>query len=169
MSSTASELRSRRWTRDGYLVSTDASLVPIAELNAAFASDACYWAQPLPEPAVAEMLRSSLCFGLYDLGTPGSAGFIGFARVITDFTTFAFVTDVWVDPSTQGKGLGRWLVGCVQEVLEGMPHLRRSMLLTGDWERSVPFYERLMKMEVVGSRPGEGMAVMQMKGRGNVR
>ncbi|KAF6803162.1 acetyltransferase [Colletotrichum sojae] len=168
MTSTASELRTRKWTRDHYLVSTDPSLVPIADLNAAFASEACYWAKPLPEPAVAEMLQQSLCFGLYDLVGPAGSAFIGFARVITDFTTFAFVTDVWVDPSTQGKGLGRWLVGCVQEVFEGMPHLRRSMLLTGDWERSVPFYERLMKMEVVGSRPGEGVAVMQMKGRGNV-
>ncbi|WYZ37654.1 hypothetical protein EsH8_II_001160 [Colletotrichum jinshuiense] len=162
----------RAWTRDSYLISTDASLIPVAELNAAFASDTFYWTGPLPEAAMREMLANSLCFGLYNTapeGAPAGAApkLIGFARLVTDHVSFAYATDVWVDTATQGKGLGRWLVGCVQEVIEGMPHLRRSLLFTGDWERSVPFYEREMKMQLMDGRRGGPLAIMQMKGRGH--
>jgi hypothetical protein len=60
---------------------------------------------------------------------------------------------------------------CVQEVIESMPHLRRSLLFTGDWKRSVPFYERILGMQVFESRRGEdgdgrGLAVMMRKGKG---
>lgn len=55
----------------------------------------------------------------------------------------------------------------MQEVLEDMPHLRRSLLFTGDWERSVPFYERLMGMSVMDSQRGKGLAVMEKKGKGH--
>ncbi|KAK1452913.1 hypothetical protein CCUS01_01930 [Colletotrichum cuscutae] len=122
---------------------------------------------------------NSLCFGLYDTATSqkessGSSGtetkeyhqLIGFARVVTDFVSFAYTTDVWVDPTLQGKGLGRWLVGCVQEVLEPMPYLRKSVLATDSWDKSVPFYEKMMKMSVIGGQPG-GQAIMQMKGKGS--
>ncbi|KAK1981473.1 acetyltransferase [Colletotrichum cereale] len=162
MASLAAELRNRSWTKDSYLISTDASLISIPDLNAAFASDSFYWATSLPEPAMQEMLQNSLCFGLHST-TPR---LVGFARLVTDLVTFAYVTDVWVDPSAQGRGLGGWLVGCVQETIESMPHLRRSLLFTGSWDRSVPFYERLMKMTVVGGQPGASLAVLQMKGRG---
>ncbi|ENH74344.1 Calcium/calmodulin-dependent protein kinase [Fusarium oxysporum f. sp. cubense race 1] len=64
----------------------------------------------------------------------------------------------------QGKGLGSWLVRCIREVLDEMPHLRRTMLLTGDWERSVPFYEKLLRMYVVEPKRGEGLAIMESKG-----
>ncbi|WYZ33855.1 hypothetical protein EsH8_I_000131 [Colletotrichum jinshuiense] len=193
MTSISSELRSRKWVRDSFLISTDTSLVSVPELNAAFASESFYWGKSLPEPVLKETLENSLCFALFDIGTTtiaaaedllrriastGSASdagpsaetprFLGFARLITDFTTFVFVTDVWVDPLTQGKGLGKWLVGCVQEVIQGMDYLRRSMLFTSDWERSVPFYEKLMNMELIESGAKEhGPAVMQMKWKGH--
>lgn len=138
-----------------------------------------------------ETLQNSLCFALYDIKddslemteellraratSPDSTAqkstpeLLGFARMITDFVTFAFVTDVWIDPLAQGKGLGTWLVGCVQEVIESMPHLRRSMLLTSSWEKSVPFYQRLMKMTLMNERTGDDLpAVMQMKWKGQV-
>ncbi|KAF9878428.1 putative GNAT family N-acetyltransferase [Colletotrichum karsti] len=193
MASTASQLRNKKWTRDSYLISTDISLIPLHDLNAAFASPEFYWAKSLPPSLMEETLQNSLCFGLYDLknhtleaaedllrqNSSSSSTttdensslpkLIGFARVITDFITFAFITDVWVHPSTTGKGLGTWLVGRVQEVLEGMEHLRRSMLLTSSWDKSVPFYEKLMRMELMNERKGEGtIAVMQMKWKGQV-
>ena len=58
------------------------------------------------------------------------------------------------------------MVQCVQEVIEEMPHLRRSMLLTRSWEQSVPFYEKIMDMTVLGPR-GQGFAVMERLGRAN--
>lgn len=152
-------------------------MIPIPKLNRMFASDTFYWAQPLPAPAMREMLDNSLCFGLYQLDSPDSPvdaasslsdrHFIGLARLVTDSTTFVYLTDVFVDPSLQGLGLGSWLVKCVQEVIVTMPYLRRSILFTGDWERSVPFYEKFMDMDVIKTQEGEGLALMQRKGPGH--
>ncbi|KAF1965074.1 putative GNAT family N-acetyltransferase [Bimuria novae-zelandiae CBS 107.79] len=170
----------RTWSKDNYLISTDPALIPIPELNAAFASDMVYWATALPEDVMREMLNNSLCFGVYALPqddgdtTNGDASedykLTGFARAITDFTTFLYLTDVYIAPPHQRQGLGTWLVKCVQEVIAEMPHLRRSMLFTYDWKRGVPFYEKLMGMGLMECRkPGEGeegvgAAVMQWKG-----
>ena len=92
---------------------------------------------------------------------------LGFARCVTDFTTFLYLTDVWVDRACQGKGLGAWLVRCIDEVIEDMPYLRRSMLFTADWKRSVPFYEKNMGMGLVLTHFGEDVAIMEKKGRGH--
>ncbi|EXJ54186.1 hypothetical protein A1O7_09523 [Cladophialophora yegresii CBS 114405] len=193
----------RSWTRDGFLISTDSSLIPIQDLNEAFASDALYWASPLPDPVMQDMLDNCLCFGLYsptpappapapvdkDISAstapdpaeilheiaghvkPESSSqstshqtspkdveqqqtqdqeqpsLIGFARLITDRVTFAYLTDVYTLPEWQGQGLGKWLISCVQEVVEDMPHLRRSMCVVGHGkERGIEFYGSLMKM-----------------------
>ncbi len=182
MASTSPKYHHRTWTRDSYLISTDPSLIPIRKLNVWFASDDIYWANALPEDAMREMLQSSLCFGLYQTKpkpeakpppTPSLSQetFIGIARCITDFTTFIYLTDVYIEPSSQGNGLGTWMMQCVQEVIESMPHLRRSLLFTGDWKRSVPFYQRVLGMQVFESRRGEDgdgrrLAVMMRKGKG---
>ncbi|KAJ5770698.1 uncharacterized protein N7511_002749 [Penicillium nucicola] len=166
-------LQHKTWTKDEYEISMNPNLIPVQTLNTWFASKEVYWAKPMPEEAMQATLQNSLCFGLYHR-SPNSAGletreFIGIARCITDSTTFIYLTDVFILPSYQGSGLGKWLVGCVQEVIEGMPYLRRSLLFTGDWERSVPFYEKMMGVDVVECRvPGDGaeglgLAVMMRK------
>lgn len=156
------------WTRDGYLISTDPKLIPIPKLIEAFASQQVYWAQPLPEAAMRDMLDHSLSFGLYTVSpespeTPSSL--IGFARCITDQVTFLYLTDVYVLPEHQSHGLGKWLVGCVQQVVEQLPYLRRSMLIIGHGrEERKRFYAKLMHMvEVV-----EPVMVLNWKGPGNV-
>ena len=175
------------WKRDGYIISMDPSLIPISQLNNAFASSDMYWAKPVPEDVMRETLDNSLCFGLYKaqsesftsnpaelestsnttMSQNNNSTFIGIARLITDKTTFVYLTDVYIYPDYQGEGLGRWLVGCVQEYIEAMPYLRRSILFTGDWKRSVPFYQRLMGMDVVEGKMGEGLAFMERKGPGH--
>lgn len=57
---------------------------------------------------------------------------IGFARVITDYVTFGYLTDVFVLAEHQGRGLGRWLLECLNEVLESWPELRGFILLASD-------------------------------------
>ncbi|KAF3045264.1 hypothetical protein E8E11_002098 [Didymella keratinophila] len=180
MQTTKQSLLSRTWTRDSYLISTDPSLMPISELNAAFATDLVYWANPLPEYVMRETIDNSLCFGLYDTKAPAAANqdangsrttgskLVGFARCVTDFTTFSYLTDVYVLPAYQGEGLGRWIVACVGEVHDSMPHLRRRILFTGDWKRSVPFYQSVLGMETlnVGSEGSGGPAIMQKRGPG---
>ncbi|KAH8198572.1 hypothetical protein TruAng_007253 [Truncatella angustata] len=188
MQSISAELRNRAWRKDDYLVSTDSKLIPLPTLHAAFASSTLYWAKELPDNVMRETLDNSLCFGLYRLAANSSgehverqsadqppissstttdSDLVGFARCVTDYTTFLYLTDVWVNPSSQGNGLGKWLIACVQEVIKDMPHLRRSMLFTGDWERSVPFYEKIMDMSVLETKRGKGLAIMEMKGKGH--
>lgn len=174
MASVKSELQARSWRKDQFLVSTDPSLFPTSTLIDAFDSEDFYWAKTLPPQAMREIIENSLSFGLYEQLRPDDSAqstttlkLVGIARCVTDFITFAYLTDVWVDPAYQGKGLGTWLVQCVQEILEAMPHLRRSMLCTSDWGRSVPFYEKLMGMELVMPQRGEGRVFMERKGKGH--
>lgn len=168
------QLQDRTWTKGRFLISTDHTLLPIQKLQEAFTSDELYWAKPLPAEAMREMIENSLCFGLYEQSPSDEAvsstqpQFIGIARCITDYVTFIYLTDVWVDPKCQGQGLGTWLLKSIQEVIEAMPYLRRSLLFTGDWERSVPFYERVMGMELMQGGNGEGLAVMGRKGKGHL-
>ena len=164
--------RDREWKKDEFFISTDPSLVPIATLSSALASPLMYWAKGMPDDAIELALRNSLCFGLYDTSRPKPTEttwhLVGFARGVTDFTTFLYITDVYVDPAYQGKGLGTWMMRCVKDVLAEMPHLRRCMLFTSNWEKSVPFYEDVLGMEVMAGDKDKGeLAVMGVKGKGH--
>ena len=181
------------WSRDGFLISTDPSFISVPALTLAFSQPWLYWAKPLPIEAMQAMVANSLCFGLYTPTpqTPAAAmtsdplakvkdsearpavsrtdsadtgtSMIGFARVMTDHVTVAYLTDVYVLPEWQGEGLGKWLIECVREVVEGWPHLRRSFLVTGREGKSVRFYERVMGMEVV---EGKDLVAMTWQGPG---
>ncbi|KAF2169537.1 hypothetical protein M409DRAFT_52075 [Zasmidium cellare ATCC 36951] len=180
MESAKSILSKKRWERGEFFISTNPDLIPIASLAGMFASKEIYWAQPIPVQAAREMLDNSLTFGIYHVGkadstatektstsdstSAGPHDLVGLARCVTDFTTFVYLTDVWVHKDFQQRGLGRWLVKCVGDVIDGMPHLRRSMLFTSDWARSVPFYEEILGMEVIETRRNEGAAIMEKKG-----
>jgi len=112
------------WKKENYLVSTDRTKLDVAAIHA-FLSRA-YWCEGIPLATVERALQHSLCFGLFD----GRAQ-VGLARVISDYTTFAYLCDVYVLPSHQGRGLGTWLIECViaHPQLQG---LRRFNLATRD-------------------------------------
>ena len=55
------------WYRDNYLISTSPSLIQPTAVNAAFATEALYWARPMEESLLKKMLDKSLCFGVYEL------------------------------------------------------------------------------------------------------
>ncbi len=92
-----------------------------------------YWAKNIPREIVERSIENSLCFGIYeapDAERPPERQ-VGFARVITDFATFAYVADVFVLEEARGKGLAQWLM----EVIAGHPELqglRRWTLATRD-------------------------------------
>ncbi len=65
-----------------------------------------YWSEGIPLETVAKAIAGSLCFGLF---APDGAQ-VGFARLITDEATFAYLADVYVLESCRGLGLGRWLI-----------------------------------------------------------
>ncbi|KAH7391484.1 acetyltransferase [Cadophora sp. MPI-SDFR-AT-0126] len=188
MASTIAALKSRAWTRDNYLITTNSSLISGSDVNEAFSTKEMHWATPLPEEVMRAFLDHNLCFGVFSCpstpateeissGTsmpslPPNATFIGFGRLMTDFVTMAYLTDVFIQPAHQGKGLGRWMLSCIQESLESMPYLRGSMLYTGDWKRSVPLYEEVLGMSVLegkrrGDGGGEGLASMLKTWKGS--
>jgi len=112
-------------TRDGFAISTDRRRLDIEAIHAYLTRS--YWAEGISAPLVAKSVRGSLCFGLYD----ASADQIGFARVVTDGATFAYLCDVYVLESARGQGLGIWLMETVMRHPD-LAGLRRSMLVTRD-------------------------------------
>ena len=111
-------------TRGEYLISTDpARLDPVAIHQYLRRS---YWAEGIPLDVVERSLEGSLCFGLYRAGRQ-----VGFARVITDRATFAYLGDVYVLEEHRGSGLGKWLMGAVL-AHPALVALRRFVLVTRD-------------------------------------
>ena len=112
------------WTRDGHTVSTDPARLD-RDLVHGFLTTS-YWSEGIPREVVDRSIDHSLPFGLYD-----AARQVGFARVITDRATFAYLGDVFVLPEARGRKLGEFLVECVVTHPE-LQNLRRWVLLTRD-------------------------------------
>jgi GNAT superfamily N-acetyltransferase len=114
------------WRRGAWLVSTDRARLQIDVVHGYLARS--YWASGIAREKVERSLASSFCFGLYEAATGRQ---VGFARVITDFETFAYVGDVFVLEEARGQGLATWLM----EVILAHPRLqglRRWVLATRD-------------------------------------
>lgn len=105
-----------------YLISTDTALLNLPVIHH-YLSTQSYWAMNIPVTVVETAIANSLCFGLYKEQTQ-----IGFARLITDKATFAYLADVFVLPEHRGKGLAKWLM----QVIHAHPELQglRGWLLT---------------------------------------
>jgi GNAT superfamily N-acetyltransferase len=113
------------WRRENYIISTDQSRLDLEVIHD-FLSNSSYWAVGRSLETVRRSIENSLSFGLYENDTQ-----IGFARVVTDYATFAWLADVFVLDSYRGRGLGTWLV----EVILSHPELqgfRRWTLATKD-------------------------------------
>jgi len=95
------------YQRDGYLISTDRARLDLEFIHE-FLSSSAYWAQGRPLTIVQRSIENSLCFGVYR-----GAQQVGFARVVTDRCTFAWLCDLFVEEAYQGQGLGKWLAECI--------------------------------------------------------
>ncbi|MDH6135700.1 GNAT superfamily N-acetyltransferase [Kitasatospora sp. MAA4] len=112
---------------DGYEISTDPERLDTALVHRWLSEDA-YWALGRPRDKQDTAVANSLNFGLYD---SASGAQLGYARVITDCATFAWLCDVYIAPAARGKGLGTALAAAVRDHLA--PYgLRRIMLRTVD-------------------------------------
>ena len=108
-----------------YLISTDKTLLQPLVIHQ-YLSEESYWAKNIPLETVQKSIEHALCFGVYD----GEAQ-VGFARVISDFATIAYIGDVFILPSHQGKGLSKKLMECITKHPE-LQGLRRWILATLD-------------------------------------
>jgi GNAT superfamily N-acetyltransferase len=110
--------------RDNYRISTDPARLDVDAIHAYLSRS--YWAEQIPREIVERSLRGSLCFGLFD-----EQAQVGFARVITDRATFAYLCDVYVLEQHRQRGLSKWLM----EIVSAHPDLqglRRFTLVTRD-------------------------------------
>jgi GNAT superfamily N-acetyltransferase len=113
------------YTRGDFRISTDPGLLDVALIHA-YLSQESYWAAEIPRAVVENAIRHSLNFGLYH-----ETRQIGFARVITDQATFAYLADVFVLAPYRGQGLSKWMMSCILEC-PSLLGLRRFMLMTKD-------------------------------------
>jgi len=134
----------------GYVISSDPARLDLDVIHCFIAQS--YWAKNIPRALVERTIQNSLCWGVYH-----EAIQVGFARVITDQATFAYLADVFILPEHRGKGLSKALVATIlaHPDLQG---LRRWMLVTVDAQglyeqfgfKPVPQPERHMEIH----RPG---------------
>jgi GNAT superfamily N-acetyltransferase len=99
--------------RDGCVISTDPAKLDLDVIHT-FLSRA-YWCQGIPRETLQRAIQNSLCFGIYVQGQQ-----LGFARVITDRATFAYLADVFVVETHRGRGLSKWMM----EVIMAHPDLQ---------------------------------------------
>jgi GNAT superfamily N-acetyltransferase len=119
--------------RDGYTISTDPARLDLDAIQAFLATDS-HWALGIPKAVVAKSIAHSLPFGVY--APDGSQ--VGFARVISDYATFAYLCDVYVLEAHRGRGLGAWLT----ETLLAHPELRRIRRWTLATKTAHGLYEK---------------------------
>ncbi len=118
-------LKTHVWWRPGYEISTDASRLDLDFVHRELSQS--YWSSGIPRSVVEKAIANSIVFGLYrDDGDQ-----IGFARLVTDTATFAYLCDVIVKREERGQGLGKWLSECVTSH-PGLQGLRRWVLATRD-------------------------------------
>jgi GNAT superfamily N-acetyltransferase len=111
--------------KDGFIISTDKSKLNLA-LIYQYLSEESYWAKHILFEKVKRSVDNSFCFGIYKENNQ-----VGFARLITDFATFAYLADVFVVEEYRGKGLSKWLIHFMLANPE-MQGLRRWLLATKD-------------------------------------
>lgn len=110
--------------RGDYRISTDPQQLDLAAVHAYLAQS--YWSPGIARERVERAAANSLCFGLFHGDQQ-----VGFARVVTDKTTFAYLADVYILEAHRGQGLSKWLMATIlaHPDLQG---LRRFMLATRD-------------------------------------
>ena len=108
----------------GYRISADPSQMDLDAIHGYLSQS--YWAKGVPKQTLATALQNSLCFGVFFAEQQ-----IGFARLITDKATFAYLADVYILEQHRGRGLSKWLM---QEIMQHPENqgLRRIVLATKD-------------------------------------
>lgn len=135
------------YQKDEFVISTDKKRLQI-EVIQKFLNENSYWAKNRTLEQTQIAIENSLCFGIYTEDKQ-----IGFARIVSDFATFAYIGDVFVLEEFQGRGLSKWLM----EVMINHPQLqglRRWVLATKDAHglysqfgfHSLKFPERWMEL-----------------------
>ena len=112
------------YQKDNYFISTDAAKLDLKLIHD-FLSNS-YWAKNIPRDVLEKSIRHSLNYGVYL-----NVSQIGYARVLTDYATFAYLADVFIVEEHRKKGLSKWLMECILTHPE-IQKIRTWMLKTTD-------------------------------------
>ncbi len=112
------------WMRGEFEISTDPGKIDIGMVHHFLTNS--YWAKGIRLETVRRSIEHSLCFGVYSSNRQ-----VGFARVITDYATYAYLADVFILQEHRGQGLSTWLMECMMAHTE-LQGLRRWALITRD-------------------------------------
>jgi len=110
--------------KEFYTISTDPARLDIDAITDMLTR--AYWAQGRTRDIIARYVQHSLVFGIYHANQQ-----IGLARIVSDYTTFAWLCDVFIHEDHRGKGLGKWLMETIHSHPE-LQGLRRWILATRD-------------------------------------
>lgn len=111
--------------KKGFLISTEKTLLDINTIHQ-YLSKESYWGKGVSQQLVEKSVQNSLCFGVYLQQKQ-----VGFARVVTDFATFAYVCDVFILSDYRKTGLSKWLIQTIRNYPD-LQNLRRWLLATAD-------------------------------------
>lgn len=111
--------------RDEFVITTEKSKLDIDSIHE-FLSQKAYWCLNIPRENVEMAIQNSLCFGVFREGRQ-----VGFARVISDYSTIAYLGDVYVLEEYRGKGIAKWLLEVIMKH-PNLQKLRRWILITKD-------------------------------------
>ncbi|KJR85290.1 GNAT family acetyltransferase [Sporothrix schenckii 1099-18] len=175
-------------SEEHFICSSDVALIQLDALHDAMSSDLMWWAKPLSRPQLVAMVTNSLCLGVYTADSADGApqSMVGFGRLVTDRVTFAYLTDVYVLPAYQRRGLGAWMMRCLRELChgsepdragsvpsaDGWPNLR-SLWLVASTESAARMYmgalgaEEAARYRPQPGVPGSGMLLVEMPGPAN--
>ena len=112
------------WTKDDFVITTDKSRIDATYVHWFLTHS--YWAAGIPMETVQRSIEGAICFSVIYLNHQ-----VGFARVITDEATFAYLADVFIDENFRGRRLSKWLMEIIMNY-PSLQGLRRFMLATRD-------------------------------------
>lgn len=111
--------------RGDFQISNDKTKLKVDMIHRYLKHEA-YWTTGRTREMTEKTIEHSLCFGIYH-----NQKQIGFARVVTDYTVFGYLCDLFIIDSYQGQGLGKWMIETILDYLDE-EGVRWTMLATRD-------------------------------------
>ncbi len=122
---TRSIINDKAFSDKGYLISTDKALIDVEKVYS-YLENESYWAKGVTLSRLENAIQNSICFGVYQ-----GQELVGFARVVTDIATFAYLCDVFILEEHRRLGLSKWLIQSIVNHPD-LQDLRRWSLATSD-------------------------------------
>lgn len=170
------EGKPRYWLRDNFILTNDKAYLDAQVYNQSLADQ--WWSESLESSQLHKLLSNCMTIAVYWVprseeemkrngiprpsdGTP--IKMVGFARIITDYVTLAYLTDVFVLDDYQRRGLASWLMRGLKDIIDEWKDMRGLLLMTHD-ESAARLYKRELGALDFDDGPSAGLVVLEMPG-----